>query len=496
MKKFYLFFFILSASILNAQDYQNICAPGITFYKNNVGNIKAFRQDSVLLPGNSDTIFISYRTIREFRINNCFDTTNGSVLGRRVYKKHDGTFYFLNWNHDTLTIKSQASLNEVWKFCDLPGGSRIDAQITEISQDTVLGLADEIKVITFQAKDVNGINISHFLNQKTIKLSRHYGIFKTFDLYFTPDIEANDTASYSLNGKTSPHLGIQKLAWKDIYNFDIGDEFHWSGNWQGGPSWQIIKRVLGKEVFGNIDSVKYTMEHCRIWWLPQPPPNTEKSYDTIVDSYDFIHIYNDSLIEWLPETFAGAGNYFYPNIPRFTRNIGFPGRQTQELIYDYYQPNYDTVHCWSYAFEGGGYTLDYTEGLGISYTHYMEIDNQVTQWWENMVYFKKGSETWGTPLASSCSELLPVEETATKVVPDLKVNPNPVETQAEISLKGFKQSGLRYILYNGLGQEIDVREIHSDPFIFNRSGLPGGLYLITIVDDKNSVLARKKMMLK
>ena len=74
MKKILLLLFCFLGSILNAQNYQNICTPGITFYKNSSGNIKAYRQDSVYLPGNNDTIFISYRTIRPFFINGCYDT--------------------------------------------------------------------------------------------------------------------------------------------------------------------------------------------------------------------------------------------------------------------------------------------------------------------------------------------------------------------------------------------------------------------------------------
>lgn len=494
MKKICILLFCLSGGILNAQDYQNICTSGITFFKGSSGNIKAYRQDSVYLPGNNDTIFISYRTIRPFLINDCYDTTNGSVLGRRIYKKHDGTFYFFNWNHDTLTIKAQAALNETWKFCGLPGGSRIEAQVTGINQDTVLGLTDEVKVITFQAKDAGGNSISHFLNQKTIKLSRHYGISKTYDLYYMPDIQTNDASVYYLAGKTIPIMGIQNLSWKVIYNFDVGDEFHWSGSWWNGtgPSWQTIKRVLAREVFGNMDSVKYTMEYCKIMWLPHPPPNVEKTFDTIIESYNFLTIGNNAIIQNLPQTFIRSSNSSY-HARGYERYILFPGRQTQE--YNDWRYSY-SGYCWGDVFEPTSYTYDYSEGLGVTYTYHVEFYNWPVQWSEPMVYYKKGSETWGTPLAPNCSVLLPVETMANAVVPVLNINPNPVETQAEISLKGFTRSGLRYILYNSLGQQVCVSAIHSDPFIFDRFGLPDGLYVISVIDDTNSILAIKKIMLK
>jgi len=493
MKKICVLLSCLLGGILNAQNYQNICTPGITFFKNSTGNIKAFRQDSVYLPGNNDTVFISYRTIRPFWIDGCYDTTNGSILGRRVYKKHDGTFFFFNWNHDTLTLKTQATMNETWKFCNLPGGSRIDATVINILPDTILGLPDQVKVISFQAKDLNGNNISHYLNQKIIKLSQHYGISKTFDLYYMPDIEANDTSSYILDGKTALHLGIQNLTWRDVYNFDAGDEFHYSGvqtYWgYGSNSWNTIKRVLEKEVFGNLDSVKYTMEFCKIMYLFQPPPNIETTYDTIVESYDFITLANDETGNQLPEKLINYGDW----APKFARHISFPGRQTQE----YKDLSYTLMgNCWGLPFEPYFTTYQYSEGLGNTSKFHMEADFIMMTWQEDLVYFKKGSEIWGTPIAPNCLTLVPVEEKTKPVIPDLRINPNPMETVAEISLEGFKQSGLHYILYNSFGQQVCVREVHSNPFIFNRSGLPGGLYVITVIDDNNSILAIKKIMLK
>jgi len=53
----YLFLFIIFANILFSQNYQNICTNGLTFYKDNANNIKAFRLDSMYLPGSNDTIF-------------------------------------------------------------------------------------------------------------------------------------------------------------------------------------------------------------------------------------------------------------------------------------------------------------------------------------------------------------------------------------------------------------------------------------------------------
>jgi hypothetical protein len=485
MKKFYVLILCFSSSLLIGQNYQNICTPGITLYKNSSGYIKAFEEDSLYFPDVGDTLFISYRTIRPYRINNCYDTTNGSILGRRIYKKNDGTFYFFNYQHDTLTIMAQTALNGIWKFCDLTGGSRIAAQVTSISQDTVLGMADQVKVITFQAKDMNGNNISHFLNQKTIKLSQHYGLSQTFDLYFMPDIETYDASTYLLSGKTVPALGIQNLPWKDIYNFDVGDEFNWSGFWWNdeGPSWEIIEWVLGKQVFGNIDSVKYTMEHCQITYLPQPPPNEEKEYDTIIVSYNF-HKMNNGEVQDLPEYFQrGPGTH----APSFTRSMQFHERQTQETTSWRYT---GSEHCWMDPFEPTYSVEDYSEGLGNTYQFSQEWQNWPVTWSESMVYYKKGSETWGTPLAPSCSELVTVEETEKPIVPAISVIPNPAKDKCQVQSAKCHIKNIE--IYNLMGEKVygaefpagagDAVEVDLD--------FPAGIYFVKVTSEKGVMVGK------
>jgi hypothetical protein len=328
-----------------------------------------------------------------------------------------------------------------------------------------------------------------------MRLSQHYGITKTLDLYFMPDTLTNDTSSYLLAGKTNPSLGIQNLTWQGIYNYDADDEFHYTGvqtHWgYGSASWKTIKRVLGKEVFGNLDSVKYTMEFCKIMYVLQPPPNIETTYDTIVETYDFTSLVNDETIQKLPETLSS----YMQTAPSFGRHLSFPpGRQTQEFTNWSYSL---TGNCWSFPFEPFFTTFQYSEGLGLSNKFHMEVDlGGMITWQEDLVYYKKGSEIWGTPVAPNCITLVPVEENTKPVFPNLRINPNPLETQAEISIEGLEQSGLQYILYNSFGQQVCIREIQSNPFIFNRWGVRAGLYLITVVDSKNVILATKKVMLK
>jgi hypothetical protein len=302
MKKVLFVSLFLGVTMLNAQNFQNICSPGVTFYQKYFWTFKAFRLDGIILaPTSGDTIFRSYRTIRPPTVTNCHDTTNGSLLGLNIYKHADGTFHFFNRLGDTITIRSQALRRQPWTFCNTPYAGTIQAKVTNIIMDSVLGVPDSIKVITLQAKDAFGQNTSHVLNGKSIFLSMHFGLTKTFDFYTIPGDPNSfpaDTSSYYLAGKSEPPIGLQPVTWVDVYDFDPGDEFHFSGyNGLGGGGWQTIQKILTRTDFGNHDSVAYTIDVCRMDWGPYP----SISRDTISVKYDFVELAADLSILKLPE---------------------------------------------------------------------------------------------------------------------------------------------------------------------------------------------------
>ena len=113
----------------------------------------AFRSDSVVPAGVGDTLFFSYRAIRTIADTGCQDTTSGSILGRKIYKTQSGWFYLFNRNYDTVRINTQATLNQSWRFCPLTANGYLEAKVTAVITDSVLGAPDAVKVITLQAKD-------------------------------------------------------------------------------------------------------------------------------------------------------------------------------------------------------------------------------------------------------------------------------------------------------------------------------------------------------
>ena len=493
MKKllFPLFFFWIN--ILIAQNYQNICTPGITFYRSPDNYFMAFRSDSVLPVGVGDTLFFSYRAIRTLADTGCLDTTSGSILGRKIYKTQTGWFYLFNRNGDTIKINSQATLNQMWRFCPLPANGYLEAKVTSIISDSVLGTQDAVKIITLQAKDAGNNNMAHPLNQQSIRLSEHWGLSRMLDVYSVPD----DTTFYTLAGKSVPAIGIQNLTWTEIYNYNVGDEFHYTG-WATTAGWKTIMKVLTRTDYGS-DSVKYTLEHCQ-QLMSATYPNYSTVHDTIAITYSFLENPQNTWLSRLPGEFVrdgySANNYWFS-----TQYL--PDRRQKEIswgdfVFTQLWNGGDT--CWR---TGNGYswtisTMNYTEGLGKTRTYWYQAEPPYsTQMEENLVYFKKGTISWGTPITTDCFTLLSIESKVAKVDTEIKVVPNPAETEVQVTLHGFNpDDSYHFTLYNYSGIRVCSGKVYSTQFIISRDGLASGLYVLTISDRDGAIKGRTRIIFK
>jgi len=116
---------------------------------------------------------------------------------------------------------------------------------------------------------------------------------------------------------------------------------------------------------------------------------------------------------------------------------------------------------------------------------------------ENLVYYKKGSETWGTPVATDCSVLVGNESKDTSMKPSVEVIPNPAETEVHELLHDFpKGDNLDYALYNYSGIKMAEGESGSNTFIISRNDLSAGLYILKVADREGLIMAGTKIIFK
>ncbi|MDP1621270.1 MAG: T9SS type A sorting domain-containing protein [Bacteroidales bacterium] len=499
MKSLTFLWLVLLPLFLEAQSWQNICSPGITLYGDPNNNLSSFRLDSKeVVPGNpTDSIFKSYLTLRKLSATQvCYDTAFGSVLGEKVYKKANGTFIFFNHLGDSVFLITDAVLFQSWRMISLPNSDYLLATVSEIKNDSVCGLPDQVKVITIQAKNAATQNIYHIFNNKQIVLSKHYGLTHVFDLVLFP----TDTVPKILIGKSTPQIGLQDFSIQDTYNYNVGDEFHTHYYWGGSlglRDTKTINIILSKNVSLTGDTVIYSKERC-ILEFNVPPPYYSTKHDTINDT---IILHNNLFyfsFDKQPLEFSPKPSNYCDLYQKFSKS--FNDRPKKRFYIDYVNHS-SSSNCWVYNINYPFY--DYADGLGQTryfnqYLYYTEPPPQwitITQDWQ-IVYFRKGSETWGTPLATDCATLVGINEKLDAIIPGITISPNPIISHAEIKVTGINQGkSIEIILFDCFGREVYRKVSDSNPYIFNREGLPKGFYIIKVIGNSNKLNITSKIIL-
>ncbi len=168
-----------------AQNYKCLTTGSTKFFINGNGYLRAVRIDSVQSTG-SDIVYYPFRCTRTTLCAHSLDSNGGSWLGKQVIRQTDGTFLFDNIWHDTVIIKTQASLGETWTFYNDTSDVYYQAQITAVDTMSIAGCSDSVKYLTIYAYKAGVLNTGDSVNNFQIILSKNNGFFQAFDLYTFP----------------------------------------------------------------------------------------------------------------------------------------------------------------------------------------------------------------------------------------------------------------------------------------------------------------------
>lgn len=484
MKKVIVFFFItqISLSLCFAQSYNIIDNNKIYLY-NNGGYINAVKVDSIKVQ-NEENVFYHFNMYRDsyYLINECIDVYGGSLLGKRNILTQDSVFKIITYFKDTVYIKPSAHLFDSWKLYKWSNGNYIEAAVRDISNQTVLGQTEEVKTITFYVKNSSGVIIeSNPYNLKTILLSKYHGLIKTYDFYLFP----NNENVYNLIDITNQTENANNIV-KKIYNYNIGDIFHtvtkdlfYSHN---GVSYYIsngyvkynIREVIDKELLNSGNYIKYTYKNCYKYESYYSGYNTYISGDTSSEIIDITIIHNNVFSQLPMQTFKTSNNLYPYKI--FQEVIKY---QMGNRIDFCYEDRLDVVlndTCWGGAYIDPMPTFyEYFEGCGGPYSAYDDWYGNVDSY--KLVYYKKGSEEWGTPLSPDCERLNIDNITIDKSNPEISVFPNPCNQYIDVNVKNIKQPQITMELYNIEGKLIESYIINSNlSNRLNLSNLDKGIY--------------------
>ncbi len=410
----------------------------------------------------TDTIIesglIKYKFFHEYNFDNystdllwgeCLNMEAQCWLGPEVVVYEDGKNVFFNRNYDSIFIETQAGLNSSWIFYISDSGEVYNATVTDISQKEFLDTTDIVKTITVAGEG----------NTYTLEISKHFGFVKTVNFRDFPGFEGNTwyVFEHDLKGITNPALGYQPLTTGDVFDYEIGDIIHIHTSSVGYYSGGIIYEVIGKE-FVNPDTVNYKM--IKTDWWSAGPGSSGYSYDTVDFKVENIS-YVDTCMPF--EAHGGQPTRYMLD------NNDYNGR-IRKTGGDNYFWNPDS--CFVLSFEFDIENSEVIKGVGRNYV----LDMLPQYFWsETIVYFKKGEETWGTPLVPPSTS---VNESKAQI--PVNVFPVPAKDFVFIDLITSNYDDAVVTVFDITGKTIFKDKIIDGKLKINTSGWFEGLYFYRI----------------
>ncbi|MBE0637338.1 MAG: T9SS type A sorting domain-containing protein [Bacteroidales bacterium] len=461
---------------IQAQNYQTFNSGRIASYEDQWNVIKFVRIDSVNFQ--TDSVLMPFGGFQEISYQECYIIDGVSWLGKEIIVHDNGWNLFVTSEEDTVHINTAVTQGETWTAFHRPGQLIITATLISHDVQNFLGLQDSVKTIGFQAYNHLMEPINHAINSMTVALSKNFGFVRTLNFALFPDIYpyiGNDwdgLREFELIGLSDPQVGVQNLTWMEVHDFQPGDEFHVyyfnATFFAPNELQQTIQRYLDREDFA--DSVRYSVERIQSTLHYSYQGNTfEFIHDTIIETYrpneDFDKLPGEIVFD---EDWADGAFYYKLNTQWHQAKI--------KPSPDFWLFN-SGEYCWNYLIIDGCIS-DYTwyKGLGGPY-HNCDFWGEIER---SLVYYKKGSETWGTPLV-----IVGMEENQPKN--GINIYPNPAtdklwimceDTDLPLTVEFYDLHGrlAKEVVLSETVQQIGLQEFTRGFYsyrIYNDAGLTG-----------------------
>lgn len=194
----------------------------------------------------TDTILFPFRIflpVDDF----CFSPNHSSWVGPQIILKENAENLFFNQHGETISIKTNAALNESWTFYQSEDLIVI-AEISDWDIHEFLHVEDSVKIIDLQAFDNDMNALEHAINEYQLLLSENYGLLSVFNFFLFPETDYNYSCEFlpgfylSLIGMTNPQMGFQNLTMDKVFDFQPEDELHILENYDYYAGKEIPKK--------------------------------------------------------------------------------------------------------------------------------------------------------------------------------------------------------------------------------------------------------------
>jgi len=276
----------------------------------------------------------------------------------------------------------------------------------------------------------------------------------------------------------------QTLTYGEVYDFEVGDVFHYRNSDvygpqdpEGPPSYTKFE-ITHKNFSTNGDTVFYVRD-----WKEVQPPDCSTCPGVMTFGTDTV-LYanltsnisggpipiwdaNNCMLNWS----SYMGNYMDTTFNYSPQFFNVPSVNKRFEVAD------SCKYQFPFEFD---YTLNvFSKGLGMTLYKYDHCTsgNQDHDCYNDiaMVYYKKGQTTGGTPvdLLNSVTTLNPES--------DLRIFPNPFNE--EFTIKSDGSNITQVVIYDLLGNEILLEQSNGSSFQFNLRDMESGIYVISITQE-------------
>lgn len=497
-----------------AQDYQLVRSDMVRFYGIQNFVFYGIRIDSVAVE-DGDNILYNYLTLRtgSTYFGSCYYVNAPSIIGRKVVMRENGETLLFNRKGDTLTVLTQAALQDTWPLMSIGIDSFLRATVSDISQQEWLGITDMVKTITIQAVDDSGQDIEHPANGSELLIGQQLGLLRGFDLFYFPYMEGEQYNHLDVLGMEEHGAGMRRVSTAELYDLDLCDEFHFrkttTGNVSGPPDDTYTKRTIISKSISN-DSVTYQFETygCRyhyeyMGWSSDPPyihtitpiePSIiTRQYPFKWDAHEVLMPGEQVVVD--VDSIEGPDYLEYYYELRIPQSIGLyanrmslsnSGLETVGLNHVIYPVSQDCelgymdCDCWGEltpTMEG------YQSAVGLGRVREISGYFYGYQDWErrsnDLVYYNKCGEEWGNPISEGL--LTGVGETARRQ--PLTVHPNPTSS----ILRFDSPSNTTYTVTDATGRAVMHGQAQQGQNTLSVDGLRDGMYVLRLEDGSGAV---------
>ena len=370
---------------------------------------------------------------------------------------------FINDIGDSIFIKTDAGLQDSWTIYE-SNNFTMKAELIKIDTISFLNVQDSAKFIEIKTYDTNQTLLNIKTLQDTLILSRNHGFIQLYNFKYFPDTNSIDPAlfRYNLVGIPEKDLGISNLTNEEVFDYEIGDEFHYHHSETPPCDGYSISTCIDKSYSGSNDSLIFTFR--RILKRTCNPPDYNVSIDTFIIAYPLLNKPATG-INKLPLEDTGP-----PSIPLEPYHFylffrGFNGKLEVDYFNRIDMPM-DGCPVWCHD--------KYIAGIGKLKRWSLFSGPGLYNVWDILLYYKKGEEEWGTPITMEIG----IDVHAKRITG--LIYPNPTTGKVHINLDLSKKPGT-YTVMNSSG--IIVYKKSSDFItseIIDLEGHSPGIYFLTI----------------